>query len=122
MIQKIYYLIYYKTRDQNLKKQSAFNALLEISFLEYLNLASLFVVINSFINFKIPKDQASLISIFIFGLIVLFNYIFLYLRIETISDKYDSIAEDKKKKFKLLIRIAAICSLVLFFYLLKSFL
>lgn len=96
MLERLYYDFYQILKTQRKNDQSYFNAFIGLSFLIYLNIASIFIIINYFIKYKISKDVSIVCSIIVFGLVLLFNLFKLWNKKKQITLKYDLVIANKK--------------------------
>ncbi|KIA95236.1 hypothetical protein OC25_07955 [Pedobacter kyungheensis] len=90
MIDKIYYLLYKVLKSNGKNDQSFFNAFLGLCFLEYMNLWSIFGLVNYFFKYRITKDESVYCALITGGIIFIYNYFILWNKKEIIVKKYDN--------------------------------
>jgi DNA polymerase sigma len=100
------------------KDQPFFNAYIGLSFLEYMNLGSIFAVVNYFLKYRVSKDASIYGTLILFALILLCNYFSLWVKKEAIVSRYDSLPI---KNGKILVWIFIILSFSIFFIVLNYF-
>lgn len=111
-MEKFYYLFYNLIKTKRKNDQSFFNSYIGLTFLEFMNLATVFRIVNNISTFVVPKNTAIYGGLVVFGIILLYNYFFLWLKKDDIILKYQ---EQKDKSGKLLIWSYIILSFVVFF-------
>lgn len=119
MLEKLYYEFYRILKTDRKNDQSYFNAYIGLSFLIYLNIASVFVIVNYFVKYKVSKDASVVSSIIVFGLVLLFNLFKLWKKKRQITLKYDSL--NNREKFKWSIWLFIAVSFLFFYYGVKYF-
>ncbi len=118
MIEKLYYLFYKVVKTRGGNDQSFFKAYIGFCFLIYMNLASTLGLINYFFKYRISKDTSIYGGLFVFGIILLYNYFSLWVRNEEIIAKYENLSN---KNGKLLIWSFIILSFSFFYIVLENF-
>nr|WP_233167023.1 hypothetical protein [Pedobacter sp. ASV2] len=83
-----------------------------------MNLASTLGLINYFFKYRISKDTSIYGGLFVFGIILLYNYFSLWVRNEEIIAKYENLSN---KNGKLLIWSFIILSFSFFYIVLENF-
>jgi hypothetical protein len=111
-MEKLYYLFYDLIKTQRKNDQSFFNSYIGFTFLEFMNLATIFKIVNNVSKFVIPKNAAIYGGLMVFGIILIYNYFFLWLKKDHIILKYQK-QEDKSGKW--LVWSYIILSFVCFF-------
>lgn len=118
MIERLYYLFYKVVKTTRKNDQSFFNAFIGLCFLEYMNLGSIFGILNYFLNLRITKNASIYGALAIFGTFLLYNYFTLWIKKEDVIAKYDN---SPIKNGKLLIWGFIILSFSLFYIVLEYF-
>ena len=88
MIEKFYYLFYKEVKTTRKNDQSFFNAFIGLCFIVYMNLASVFCVVNHFVKHRFG-DEATTIGLLCFGIIIAFNYWAIWIKKEAIILHYE---------------------------------
>ncbi|SMC75607.1 hypothetical protein SAMN04488524_2585 [Pedobacter africanus] len=117
----MYYFLHRDIERANKGGQSAFNAYIGLSFFLYLYLGSLFGIINFFLKMNIPRNDAMLVSLVAFGVILVYNYFYLLRKTEEITLKYNNLSAANKKLGSIFIWSFIIISLCLFYIVLQNF-
>lgn len=115
-MERLYYLLYKEIKTTRKNDQSFFNAYMSLSFLIYINLGSVFGVLNYFLKAGISKDASVMGGLVVFGLVLFYNYFMLWRKKEDIVLKYDSKA---KSNNRLLLWIFIVLSFVVFYLVLQ---
>jgi hypothetical protein len=118
MTDRLYYLLYKLIKTDRKNDQSFFNAYIGLSFLEYLNIASLLAFLIFFVNFRIANTASFYGALLVFGVILLYNYFSFWVRKDLIISKYEN---QPIKNGKLLIWGFIIISFSLFYVVLEYF-
>lgn len=120
MLERLYYDFYQILKTQRKNDQSYFNAYIGLSFLIYLNIVSVFIIINYFVKWKASKDVSVISSIIVFGLVLLFNVFKLWNKKKQITLKYD-LPTANQKNYRWPIWLFIVVSF-LFFYCVVEYL
>ncbi len=118
MLERLYYDFYQILKTQRKNDQSYFNAFIGLSFLIYLNIASVFGIINYFIRYKVSRDVSVISSIIVFGLVLLFNVFKLWNKKKQITLKYDLLTANQKN-YRWPIWLFIVVSFLLFYHVLE---
>ena len=97
MIEKLYYLLYKVVKTTRKNDQPFFNAFLALGFLEFMNLGTIFGIVNYFLKYRISEDIAVKSTLIIFGIILMYNYFRVWVKKEAIISKYDSLPNKNNK-------------------------
>ena len=117
-MERLYYLFYRIIKTERKNGQPFFNVYMGLSFLEYMNVGSIFGIVNYFLKYRIPKNMAVSVTFVFFGFILLYNYFSLWLKKEEIVSKYKKLPN---KNGSLLIWGFIIFSFCLFYIVLEYF-
>ena len=120
-MEKLYYFFYRILHNPKQSKLSFYNAYLGFLFLQYLNLGSVFILINYFTKYTAPKKTAFFLSLFVFGIILIFNYYKLFDKKELIVLTYEKLTDREKQFWILLTWGFIIFSFCFFYYVLENF-
>ena len=91
MIERLYYLFYKVVSSKKENNQSFFKAYIGFCFLEYMNLGSIFGIVNHYVKYSIPEKGPLYGTVFIFGGIMLYNYFNLWIKQKHIVSKYENL-------------------------------
>jgi hypothetical protein len=97
MIEKLYYLLYKVVKTTRKNDQPFFNSYLALSFLEFMNLTTIFGIVNYFLKYRISDDIGVKVTLIIFGAILLYNYFRVWVKKEAIISKYESLPNSNNK-------------------------
>ncbi|MFA4868904.1 MAG: hypothetical protein WC623_11925 [Pedobacter sp.] len=117
MIEKLYYLLYKVVKTTRKNDQPFFNSYLALSFLEFMNLATIFGIVNYFLKYRISEDIGVKATLIIFGAILLYNYFRVWVKKEAIISKYESLPNSNNK---LIAWVFIILSFSFFFIVLNN--
>lgn len=118
MIERLYYLLYQVVKTTRKNDQPFFNTYLALSFMEYMNLGSIFGIVNYFLKYRIPKNTSVKVSLVAFGVILLYNYFSIWVKKEEIFYKYDRLPNKNNKLivWTYIILSFSICFIVLNYF------
>ncbi len=120
-MEKLCYFLYVILKNPKSNDQSFYNAYLGFSFLQYLNLASVFILINHFTLYRADKKTAFFLSLSFFGVILIFNFYKLLKKKDFIISVNESLPKNKKKIGMLLTWVFIVFSFVFFYLVMNNF-
>ena len=125
-MQYLYFRFYIDFKRVKTNTNPAFNAILGFSMFQMMNLASLYILYkyltkSSFVSISENIYEDSKMFALIFGGLLLgFNYIFLYKKRDLIFKKYDDESIEKRKQGFIVLLLYCIISFVITFILGKT--
>ena|ERR1035437_7376450 len=121
MYKEFYYYVYEIHTGKGSENSKFFSALTGISYLQSMNLMTLWGIGNYFFGIVITKDIVIFLSILIYVLFSVINYFYLYLKRKEIMKKVEGFSEKREKKGKTFFVIYIIATLFLLFFVIKNF-
>ncbi len=112
-MKRIYYFLFLILRVKGKDKMGFYNAYLFFCFLQLLNVMSIISLFRPRTNSVVSDETATIISLMIFGILLLLNYFVLLKEKNKISEAY----KDLSKKDKMVGFVITLFYIVLSFYL-----
>jgi len=121
MFKEFYYYVYEIHTGKESENSKFFSALFGISFLQSVNLATVWGLMNYFIEFEISKDLLIFLCSIIPVIFSVINYSYLYRNKNEIIKKVEGFSEKREKTGKMFFVVYIIASLFLMFSVIKNF-
>ncbi len=90
MIEKFYYLFYKEVKTTRKNDQSFFNAFIGLCFIEFMNLGSVFSIVNHFLKYRVQENVAVIVAVGVFAIAIACNYFVIWVIKEKIIFKYQN--------------------------------
>ena len=97
MFNEFYYYVYEIHTGKGSENSKFFSAIIGISYLQSMNLATLWGLLNSFFDFVITKDSVIFFTLIISVIISVVNYFYLYRRRNEIVKKVEGYSTKREK-------------------------
>ena len=120
MFKEFYYYVYEIHTGRGSENSKFFSAISGISYLQCVNIATLWGFVNSFFELDITKNLLIFLSIIIFVLTSVINYFYLYRNRTEIIKKVEGYSAKREKIGKTIFVIYIISTLFLLFYVIKN--
>ncbi len=120
MFAELYYWTYSILKKIKTNDNPEFNAFLGISSFQYLNVVSLFGVVNYFLVLNTTKKLVILASLVVLAAIAIVNYYSFFSKRDDIKKKYERFSPARRKKGQLFLLLYVLVTLVLFIYVLAN--
>ena len=120
MFKELYYRLYELLKKVKTNDNPGFNAFIGISFFQCMNILTLGVVANYFLNLDISKSSAIYSGIFLYVSLTVVNFFILLRKKEEITKKYEQLPIERQGKGKLFFWVYALITTVLFIYVIVN--
>lgn len=120
MFKELYYRLYELLKKVKTNDNPGFNAFIGISFFQCMNILTLGIVANYFLNLDISKSSAIYSGIFLYVSLTAVNFFILFRKKEEITKKYEQLPIERQGKGKLYFWVYALITTVLFIYVIVN--
>ena len=121
MFKEFYYYVYEIHTGKGSENSKFFSAITGITYLQSVNLATVWGLMNYFIEFEISKDLLIFLCSIIPVIFSVINYSYLYRNKNEIIKKVEGFSEKREKTGKMFFVVYIIASLFLMFFVIKNF-
>jgi len=121
MFKEFYYYVYEIHIGKESENSKFFSAIFGISYLQSVNFATLWGLMNSYFELEVPKNALIFFCFIIPVLISVINYFYLFRSRNEITKKIEGFSEKREKIGKTLFVVYILTTLFLLFFVLKNF-
>jgi hypothetical protein len=121
MFKEFYYYLYEIHTSDKSDKSKFFNSLIGISFLQQINITSLWGIINYFSGYILPRNFIVVFSITVSIILGIINYYCLYQKRVEISKRIEAFTTKREKIGKIFFVIYILATLFLIYYVMNNF-